>query len=134
MKRNIPAALLAVTLILLSSCHLFTGKQASPANPLLGNWKIDSIGIEADSSVIGYLLLGMSVDEGLPYDFHFDKDTVTFYSKGSASTKTPYTYIDSTKQLFILDEDKDVYVVQQLDDSTTSLKGKDSSIIFLKKR
>ena len=134
MKRNIPAALLAATLILLSSCNLFTAKQASPENPLLGNWKIDSIGIEADSSVIGYLLLGMSVDEGLPYDFHFDKDTVTFYSKGADTTKTPYSYIDSTKQLIIQDKDMDVYVVQQLNDSTTSLKGKDSSTIFLKKR
>lgn len=100
----------------------------------MGNWKIDSIGIEADSSAFGYLLLGMSVDEGLPYDFHFDKDTVIFYSKGADTTKTPYSYVDSTKQLIIQDADRDVYLVQQLDDSTTSLKGKDGSMIFLKKR
>jgi hypothetical protein len=134
MKRNNFAALLVAALVLFSSCQLFNGKQAAPVNPLLGNWKIDSISIGADSSSLGYLLLGMSVDEGLPYDFHFDKDSVTFYSKGDASTKTPYTYIDSTKQLVIKDQDLDTYVVTQLNDSTTGLQGRDSSIIFLKKR
>lgn len=134
MKRNYLAALLAAVLVFCSSCRLFTDKQAGSTNPLLGNWKIDSIAVEADSSSLSYLLLGMSVDEGLPYDFHFDKDTVTFYSKGPDTTKTPYTYIDSTRQLIIQDPDLDTYVVQQLNDSTTGLQGKDSSIIFLKRR
>lgn len=134
MKRNNFAALLVAALVLFSSCQLFSGKQAAPDNPLLGNWKIDSISIGADSSSLGYLLLGMSVDEGLPYDFHFEKDSVTFYSKGDAPTKTPYKYVDSTKQLIILDQDLDTYVVTQLNDSTTGLQGTDSSIIFLKKR
>lgn len=128
------AALWAAALVLLTSCQLFTGKQVTPVNPLLGNWKIDSIAIEEDSSVLGYLLLGMSIDEGLPYDFQFDKDTVTFFSKGAAPAKTPYTYIDSTRQLIIQDKDRDTYVVRLLNDSTTGLQGNDSSVIFLKKR
>lgn len=128
------AVLWAASLVLCSSCHLFTGKQASPVNPLLGNWKIDSISIGADSSSLGYLLLGMSVDEGLPYDFHFDKDSVTFYSKGGVSEKTPYSYIDSSRRLIVMDEELDTYIVKPLNDSITGLQGQDSSIIFLKKR
>lgn len=128
------AALCAAALVLLTSCQFFTGKQATPVNPLLGNWKIDSIAIEEDSSALGFLLLGMSIDEGLPYDFQFEKDTVTFFSKGAAPDKAPYTYIDSTRQLIIRDEDMDTYVVRLVNDSTAGLQGNDSSIIFLKKR
>jgi hypothetical protein len=134
MKRNYFAVLLVTALFVLSSCQFFTGRQASSSNLLMGNWKIDSIATGKDSSAFGYLLLAMSVNESAAYDFQFDKDTLTFYGKDAAPDKRAYHYIDSTHQLVIEDSDMDTYVVKRLNDSTTGLQGKDSSIIFLKKR
>jgi hypothetical protein len=134
MKQYNLAALLIAALALFSSCHYFTGKQAAVENPLLGSWKIDSIATGEDSSGFGYLLLAMAIDDSAAYDLTFEKDTVTFYGKGALPDKTPYVYIDSTHQVVLKDASQEIFVVRQLNDSTTGLQSADSSIIFLKKR
>lgn len=134
MKPNKLAALVAVVLISCSSCNLFTGKQASSANPLMGNWKIDSIAPGSDSTRLGILLIAMLLDDRAAYDLRFEKDTVTLFSKDSIPEKRPYAYIDSLHQMVLLDSSDERFVVTKLNDSTTALQAKDSSVFFLKKR
>jgi hypothetical protein len=134
MKRNNFAVLMSAALLVLSSCHFFTGEQASVENPLLGNWKIDSIAPGGDSTKLGILLIAMALDDSAAYDLKFEKDTVTFIGKDYAPEKTPYAYIDSVKQIILLDSSDERFVITRLSDSTTTLQAKDSSIFFLKKK
>lgn len=134
MKRNRIVVLLLASFSLLVSCHFFTGKQTASYNPLLGSWKIDSIAGGRDSSSLKALLLALAVKDSAVYDYHFEQDSISFFGKGETPQKVSYAYIDSTKQLVIMDAETEVYVVRPLSDSTTGLVDRDSSIIFLKKK
>jgi hypothetical protein len=117
----------------LVSCNLFTSKQGTTANPLLGKWKLDSIASKDDSSSMGYLLLAMSINDSAAYDFQFDKDTIIFFGK-SETEKIPYIYNDTIKHLITSNEVKDTFLVKRLNDSITGFQGRDSGIIFLKRK
>jgi hypothetical protein len=100
----------------------------------LGKWKIDSNASQDDSSSFGYLLLAMAVDDSAAYDFQFDKDTITFFGKDATPDKVAYTYNDTIKHLVITDEEKDTFLVKRVNDSITGFHGRDSGIIFLKRK
>lgn len=134
MKPKTGAVLLITAVFALLSCNLFTSKQGSATNPLLGKWKVNSIASKDDSSSFGYLLLAMAVDDSAAYDFLFDKDTITFFGKDAAPDKVAYTYNDTVNHLVITNAESDTFLVHRLNDSITGFHGRDSGIIFLKRR
>ena len=99
-----------------------------------GKWKLDSIASKDDSSSFGYLLLAMAVDDSAAYDFQFGKDTITFFGKDAAPDKVAYSYNDTIKRLVVTSAEKDTFLVKRLNDSITGFHGRDSGIIYLKRK
>lgn len=128
MKKTIFTALMAVAFTALVSCD----QSAKPknANPLIGQWKIDSIATTTND--FGALLLAMSLKDSSAYDMSFTEDSVLLQQKDTV-TKSAYTFNASQEQLFI-NEDSTVFTYHLIEPNYIKLTDKDSSTLFLRKQ
>ena len=129
MKKIVLAVLLTAVIIWVS-CN--QSPKPKSGNPLVGQWKIDSIAT-ANNNLIGVMLLASTLNDSAAFDVSFTPDSVKLHQKDTI-TKRSYAFNTNTNQLFINDEDSNVLSYQVLDPTYIKLTAKDSTIIFLKKK
>lgn len=125
---------MAALLLLLSSCK--DASVTASQNPLIGSWRIDSVGGGSDSSGnIGLLLLAMALKDTAGTDataFTFTQDSLTFTDNGEKKAVT-YTFDPVKNKLTIAGETDSVFYYRPATPGRIVLKDKDSAALYLRK-
>ena len=129
MKKTVFAALTAASFTALVSCNQSAKPMAS--NPLIGQWKIDSIA-SPDNNMIGVILLASTLNDSATFDMNITADSISLHQKDTV-TKTGYTFNSNTNQL-LLQEDPTVLQYQPISPAYIKLTATDSTTMYLRKR
>jgi len=132
MKIKIFVALIATATIIFLSCNWFRSKKKESANPLIGEWKLDSVKAEKDTNFV-YFLLASAVKDSNSINFSFTKDSIYTYSKDDVAT-IAYSFDKKLNQVNIEDSSKQALTFVKLNGSLISLSTKDSTIFFIQKK
>lgn len=131
MKIKIYAALIAAASIALFSCDWFS-KKTKKSNPLIGNWKLDSIDVGKDSSLVHAFVAIAIKEDSNAMELKFTQDS--FLISGNKPDTAKYWFNEKSNQLVVKESTDELYSYHRINDSTVSLTAKDSSVLFLKKR
>jgi hypothetical protein len=123
------ALALFVCVVTFASCS-FSTKNKKIVNPLIGQWKIDSVSSK-NSNDLGALLLAMSLQDSAQYDIVFTPETLSVLQKDTIP-KINYHFDDKKSELHILDNSTS-YIFHHLTDCLVTLTAKDSTVLFLKR-
>lgn len=129
MKIKIFVALIATAAIVFISCNWFRSKKKEVSNPLVGEWKLDSVKFAKDSNFTSFLFAGVKPDS---LEVSFTKDTVFTRTKDHVDTMK-YVFDAKTNQMFTEDSSQ-TFAFVKVNDSLVTLMSKDSGILFLQKR
>ena len=132
MKFKIFVALIATATIILFSCNWFRSKKKDASNPLVGEWKLDSIKGGKDSSIVD-LFISAALKDSNGINVTFTKDSAFTRSKDAIDT-VGYSFDEKANQLNIKDSTIPSFAYNKLNDSLISLTSKDSTILFLQKK
>jgi hypothetical protein len=130
--KNFAAIIAALTVIVILSCNWFNKKKHEPENPLVGNWRIDSLQAGKDSTE-GLLLLLMAKDALASARVQFTSDSF-FITTGDDVDTSAYQYDDKTQRVFVKDSTGDAFDYHRVNDSTITLTGKDSLVFVLTRK
>jgi hypothetical protein len=130
MKIKVLVAFIATATIIFLSCNWFRSKKKEASNPLIGEWKLDSVGFPRDSNFTNFFLAGMSKPDSV--EVSFTKDTVFTRTKDHVDT-AGYAFDAKTNQLTTKDSSQ-TFTFVKVNDSLISLTTKDSTILFLQKK
>jgi hypothetical protein len=129
------AALLAATLFLLSSCNWFRSDRTARSNPLIGQWRVDSLsGDDSAKNGFPYLVLAMAMLDSSDLVLEFTPDSLRTITKGKVTEASPYSINKEIHELLIKDSANQKYNYSTLSDSMIILKDKDSMSLFLKRK
>jgi hypothetical protein len=134
-KITLAIVLIASLSIIAISCDWFKSdsKPVTSSNPLIGNWKLDSVQVGKDTT-LGHALLLMAMHEDTSgIQIQFKPDTIFTHSKNDVDT-TFYQFDDKNNLLSFKDSTEKPYHFIKLNDSLISLQRDDSSALFLKKQ
>lgn len=129
MKIKIIVALIATATIVFISCNWFRSKKKEVSNPLVGEWKLDSVKFAKDSNFASFFFAGINPDS---LEVSFTKDTVFSRTKDHVDTMK-YVFDTKTNQMMIEDSSQAFNFVK-LNDSLITLTAKDSTTLFLQKK
>jgi hypothetical protein len=129
MKIKTLFALIATAAIVFISCNWFRSKKKEVSNPLVGEWKLDSIQFAKDSNVTSFLFVGVKPDS---LEVSFTKDTVFTRTKDHVDTMK-YAFDTKTNQMMIEDSSQ-IFNFVKVNDSLITLMAKDSTTLFLQKK
>lgn len=132
MKIKVFVALVATATIIFISCNWFNSKKKETSNPLIGEWKLDSIKVGKDTS-FAYFLLAMAMHDSGGINFSFTKDTILSRSRDDVDT-VAYAFDQKENKLVVKDSVDQEFSYSKLNDSTVSLATKDSGILFLRRK
>ena len=123
---------LSVSLAALTSCDLISKNQTA-INPLLGEWKIDSIASKNNND-IGVLLMALSLQDkdSTISDLSFSSDSV-LYIENDTLTKSAYTFNKEDKIIILL-KDSSMFYYNAVNDSLITITSNDSTTLLLKKK
>lgn len=130
MKIKILVAFVATAVFLFLSCNWFRSGKKNVSNPLIGEWKLDSVTFSKDSSP-GYFLIAATHDS-VGTNVSFTKDTVFTRSKDHIDT-VGYFFDAKTNQL-TMEDSSQTFTFVKVNDSLISLTTKDSTVLFLQKK
>ena len=134
-KVSLAILLIASLSIIAISCDWFKSdsKPITSSNPLIGNWKLDSVQVGKDTT-LGYALLLMAMhQDSSDLHFQFKPDTIFTHSTNDVDT-TLYRFDEKNNLLSFIDSTEKPYHFIRLNDSIVSLQRDDSSALFLKKQ
>ena len=130
MKHKFTAAVIAATSIVLLSCSWFKTKKQENSNPLIGQWKLDSMTVGKDTS--GAFMVALLVsDEQTVLDFR--KDTFLTITGDDRDTSF-YKWNEKEMQVIPTDTSQGNFQYARLNDTTVTLTSRDSTVFFLQKR
>lgn len=132
MKIKIVVALVATAAIVLISCNWFRSKKKSVSNPLVGEWTLDSIKAGRDTGV-GYFLIAAAIKDSAGFDVSFSKDSIFAHSKNAFDT-VGYSLDETASRLNIKDSAHQIFAYSKMNDSSITLRAKDSTIFFLHRK
>jgi hypothetical protein len=132
MKIKIFVALIATATIIFLSCNWFRSKKKEVSNPLVGEWKLDSIKAGKDTSVVHFLVAAAMQDSG-GVNISFTKDSIFTNSKDAIDT-VGYSFDEKANQLNIKDSTNQSFAYNKVNDSLIALTTKDSAVLFLQKK
>jgi hypothetical protein len=132
MKIKIFVALIATATIIFLSCNWFRSKKKEVSNPLVGEWKLDSIKTGNDTSAVHFLIAAVMKDSS-GVDISFTKDSIFTHSKDAVDT-VGYSFDEKANQLSIKDSINQSFAFAKLNDSLITLTSKDSAVFFLQKK
>jgi hypothetical protein len=130
MKIKIFVALIATATIIFLSCNWFRSKKKEASNPLVGEWKLDSVRLAKDSNFTAFLFAGIIKPDSV--EVSFTKDTVLTRTKDHVDT-VGYFFDVKTNQLTIKDSSQ-IFAFAKMNDSLILLTSKDSTVLFLQKK
>lgn len=133
MKIKILVAFIATATIVILSCNWFQSKKKQSSNPLVGEWKLDSIKIGKDSSLAYFILAAAAQDSG-DVQVSITKDTIFTRSQNNVVDTITYSFDEKTSQVLTKDSSLQTMILAKINDSLVSLTTKDSAVVFLKKR
>jgi len=134
MKIKILVAFIATATIIFLSCNWFRSKKKEVSNPLVGEWKLDSIGAGKDTSVVHFLVAAaIAMRDSTRVNFSFTKDSIFAHSKDAVDI-VGYSFDEKANQLSIKDPSNQIFRFAKLNDSLISLTTQDSAIFFLQKK
>lgn len=131
MKTRFFLAFAATASLIVLSCNWF-GPKKTEANPLVGEWKLDSVKIGKDTS-LAYFFMAMAMHDSGGIDVSFTKDTIFSRSKEDVDT-TAYTFDEKNSQVVTKDSTDNIFSFARVNDSLVTLTGKDSAVLFLHKK
>lgn len=132
MKIKIFVALIATATIIFFSCNWFRSKKKDVSNPLVGEWRLDSIKGGKDSSIVDFFISAALKDSN-GINVTFTKDSAVTQSKDAIDT-VGYSFDEKLNQLNIKDSSIQIFAYNKLNDSLISLTSKDSTVLFLQKK
>jgi len=132
MKTKIIVAVLATATIIFLSCNWFRTRGKETTNPLIGEWKLDSVHTGRDTSLASFLPLAV-VQNSNNINITFTKDSVFTHFKDSVD-KIVYAFDAKTNQLTTKDSITQTLSFSKLNDSLISLTSKDSAVVYLLKK
>jgi hypothetical protein len=132
MKIKIFVALIATATIIFLSCNWFRSNKKDVSNPLVGEWKLDSIRTGNHTNVMHFLIIA-AIEDSAGVDISFTKDSIFTHSKDAVDT-IGYSFDEKTNQLNIKDSANQSFVYNKMNDSLISLTTKDSAVFFLLKK
>lgn len=101
-------------------------------NPLVGNWKIDSVGFGRDSNLVDHFILSSMMEDSMAMDFTFVNDSLFIQMENE--TDTVLYHINQNKHLVVIgDIPGEKYGYTIVNDSSITLQQTNGTIIFLKK-
>lgn len=127
MKIKIFVALIATATIIFLSCNWFRSKKKEVSNPLVGEWKLDSLKVGKDSNAAQVFIAAAMKDSNS--SFRFTKDTIFTHLKDTIKA-VGYSFNEKEKQLSFKDSSDQALSFAKLNDSTISLFTNDSTIMF----
>ncbi len=133
MKIKILVAFIATATIIFLSCNWFQSKKKQAANPLLGEWKIDSIGFGKDTSKANLFSIAI-VQDSSDVNVSITKDSIFTVSPNNVVDTVAYSFDAKTNQLTAKDSSGQVLTYARLNDSLISLATNDSAILYLKRK
>lgn len=132
MKIKIFVALLATAAIIFLSCNWFRSKKKGVSNPLVGEWRLDSIKAGSDTSLVHFLINAAIKDSG-EVNVSFTKDSIFAHSIYATDT-VGYSFDEKANQLNIKDSSNESFAFNKMNDSLVTLTTKDSAVLFLQKK
>jgi hypothetical protein len=130
MKIKIFVALVATGTIIFLSCNWFRSNKKEVGNPLVGEWRIDSVSFAKDSNFTYFLFAGENKPDSV--EVTFTKVTAFTRSKDNVDT-VGYEFDAKTNQL-IVEDSSQIFSFAKINDSLISLTTKDSTILILQKK
>ena len=130
MKHKFIAAAIAATAIVSASCDWFQSESNEIKNPLIGQWKIDSLTVGKDTSGAFVLALLVAKDQAV---LEFKKDTIVTMN-GNDSDTSFYKWYEKEMKVMPADTVEGAFQYARLNDSTVTLTSKDSTVLFLQKK
>lgn len=132
MKIKFFVAFIATLAIVILSCNWFQSRKKQTSNPLVGEWKLDSIKIGKDTSFTS-AIIAMALQDSNEVNVSITKDTIFSRSQNSSDT-IAYSFDGKTNQLVTKDSSLPTMSFAKINDSLISFTTKDSAIVFLKKK
>jgi hypothetical protein len=132
MKIKIFVALIATATIIFLSCNWFRSKKKGVSNPLVGEWKLDSIKAGKDTSIANsFIAVALTDSSGI--DISFTKDSIFTHLKDAVDT-VAYSFDEKENVMSIKDSSHQSFTFSKLNDSLIALTAKDSAVFFLQKK
>ena len=133
MKIKILVALIATATVISLSCNWFQSKKNRSSNPLVGEWKLDSITIGKDTSFTS-ARIALVLRDSNDVNVSITKDTIFSRSQNNVVDTIAYSFDEKAKQLITKDSSHLTMSFTKINDSLISLATKDSAVVFLKKK
>lgn len=131
MQRNsLHVSALTVFLFLVLSCTRMKEDTSSIGNPLIGEWKLDSLAIGKDTSLASLISLIAMYEDPAGINFTFTTDSIFTYSKNDIDT-VAYRFNKATNCIII--KDKACYYIR-LNDSVSSIRITNADKFFIKRK
>lgn len=132
MKIKIFVALVATLAVIFLSCNWFRSKKKETSNPLVGEWKLDSIKAGKATGINNFLIVAAMADSS-GIDISFTKDSIFTHSNDVTDT-IEYSFDEKSNQLKIMDSVNQSFAYNKVNDSLITLMSKDSAVLFLQKK
>jgi hypothetical protein len=132
MKIKIFVAFVATVTIIFLSCNWFRFGKKETSNPLIGEWKLDSVKAGKDTTAI-YFLIASAMKDSNGVSISFTKDSIFTHSNDAANT-TAYSFDEKLNQLNIKDSTNQSFAFAKFNDSLIALTANDSAVLFLQKK
>lgn len=132
MKIKIFVALVATLAVIFLSCNWFRSKKKETSNPLVGEWKLDSIKAGKATGITNFFIVAAMADSS-GIDISFTKDSIFTHSNDVTDT-IEYSFDEKSNQLKIMDSVNQSFAYNKVNDSLITLMSKDSAVLFLQKK
>lgn len=130
MKIKIFVALVATATIIFLSSNWFRSKKKEVGNPLVGEWRIDSVRFAEDSNFNYFLFAGGNKSDSVAVSF--TKDTA--FTRSTDHVDTVGYEFDAKANQLIVEDSSQIFSFAKINDSLISLTAKDSTILLLQKK
>lgn len=131
MKIKILVAFMATATIIFISCTWFGSKKKDSSNPLVGEWKLDSV-TGKDSSAVSLFAMP-ALNDSNEVKISFTKDSV-FTQTGNGIDVVGYSFDQEKNLLTFKDSTNQTLAFSKLSDSTISFTNANSSVVIMQKK
>jgi len=132
MKFKILVAFVATTTLIFLSCNWFRSKKKDLSNPLVGEWRLNSIKARDSIRFANFLVTCEMLDTNT-IDVSITKDTIITHAHNETDT-VGYSFDEKKNELIMKDSINPVLSFAKFSDSLITLTTKDSTILFLQKK
>jgi len=122
---------LATLIIIFLSCNWFRNDKNQMSNPLIGEWRLDSVQKGNDTLKASFLTAAVPKGSG-DIHFSFTNNFIFAHSNGVVDT-TEYSFDRKSNLLKVNDSANQTLTFVKINDSLITLVSKDSSVFFLQK-